>query len=134
METSDFDELLLSVHDVPFLGLAVAIHDVAGLEETVGVEGLGVGFGVLEIARHDGWASDAEFASGVVGCDVFAVVVDNSDVLLAGETGCLTRTWKANSTWRQHWGASFRHFQSSRPPGSGTWKQCKMFQSFPTPD
>lgn len=102
METSDFDELLLSVHDVPFLGLAIAIHDVAGLEETVGVEGLGVGFGALEIARHDGWASDAEFASGVVGCDVFAVIVDDSDVLLAGETGCLTRTWKGYSTWRLH--------------------------------
>lgn len=35
LEATDFDELLLSVYNVPFLGLAVAVDDVACLEEAL---------------------------------------------------------------------------------------------------
>ena len=83
MESPDFDKFLLSVDDVPFLGLAIAVHDVACFEEAFGVEGLVVCFGVLEIACYDGRTADAEFAAGVVGGDVVAVIVNDSAVLSA---------------------------------------------------
>lgn len=80
MEASDFDQFLLSVGDVPFLGFAVPKYDVTGLEKAFRVEGFGVRFGVLEVACDDDGAADAELATDVVGRNIVSVVVNDPGI------------------------------------------------------
>ncbi len=48
----DLDELVEAVHDEP-LPVRVDAGDVSGVQPAVFVDGLGVGFGVVEVALHD---------------------------------------------------------------------------------
>lgn len=76
MKPADFDEVFFAVDNVPFFRLAVAVDNVACFEVAFGVPGFGVGVWGFEVFGDDGGAADAEFAAGVGGCDVVAVVVD----------------------------------------------------------
>lgn len=76
MKTADFDELLLTVDNVPLLCFCVAVSNIAGLVPAFGVEALRVGFGVLEVAWRYRWALNTNLAADVVRGDVFAVIVD----------------------------------------------------------
>jgi len=79
LKSSDFDEFLLSVDDIPFLGFVVTVDDVACLEEAFRVEGLGVRFGVLEIALNDSGTSNAKFSSHIIACDIVSILIDDPD-------------------------------------------------------
>ena len=70
--------------------------------EAGGVEG-GIGGRVVEVARDDGGAADAEFARVVVACDVVARVID--------ESGDMVSMW-------MNTGVGFMYFRSMF--GSGT--------------
>ena len=75
LEAADFDQLLLPIDSIPQFGLAVAINDVAGLEVSFLVVGLGVSFGIVEVPGDNGGTADAELALDVIARYVLAGVI-----------------------------------------------------------
>jgi hypothetical protein len=76
LEGTNFDQFLLSIDDIPFLGFPVAETYISSLEETFGVKRLCICCGVFEIAACDGGTPETQFAYGVKAGDIFAVIID----------------------------------------------------------
>ena len=55
--------------------LGVAVHDIPCLKVAFLVDRILRGVRTVEVARDDGWASDAHFPSHIEGSDIFPVVV-----------------------------------------------------------
>lgn len=127
MKPSDFDEFLLSVYYVPFLRLSIAVDYVTRFEESFGVEGLGVGFRIFEVACGDCGSSDEELSSNIISCDFFSIIINDPATsvrpFLLHEQG--------RHTWRLGWATSAQRFQYRRPLDSGTLKRYNLFPSFP---
>lgn len=67
---------LLPIHDVPFLGLAVTVHNIACMEIPLLIPGLLIRFLVIEITTYDCGTTDAQLAPHVVVSNIPPFVVD----------------------------------------------------------
>jgi hypothetical protein len=83
LKGTNFDELLLSIDNVPFLGTTLAKTDISSLEEAIGVEGLCICIQVFEIATCNNWTPKTKLPYSVESRDVFTIVVDDPFLLVS---------------------------------------------------
>lgn len=70
---------LLSIYDIPFVSLLVAVQNVSGFEVAITVPRIGIRFGIVEVFVDNRRPSHAEFSSHVVSCYIVAFIVNQSD-------------------------------------------------------